>query len=195
MIWWLKVRRVHPVLTAAVGTFTLLTFAFRDNAVVLPSFSVNAGNSVVLSFFTPLIVVGAIGQCLDSRLPSAERTGLRPVGWMDTGLVLAAVGVVLAGSGAAGWALDSGAAVQAGRNTVLLTGMILLGRGFFGRASVVLPLAWVFAVVFFGRSSGTAYHSWALTGQEASDPYAAALAAATFVIGLSVNQYTSRTAL
>lgn len=195
MIWWLKARRVHPVLTLAVGAFVLLTFVFRDNAVVLPSFSVSAGNNVVLSFFTPLIVVGAIGQCLDARLPSAELTGLRPVGWMDTGLALAAVSAVLVGSGAAWLSLDSGAALQAGRNTLFLTGLMLLGRGFVGRAAIVLPLVWVFAVVFFGRKTGAAYHAWAVTGLEASHQYAAALAAATFVVGVSVNQYTSRTAL
>lgn len=195
MIWWLKVRRAHPVLSAAVGTFTLLTFVFRDNAVVLPSFSVNAGNSVVLSFFTPLIVVGAVGLSLDARLPSAELTGLRPIGWLDTALVLAVAATVLVGCGAARLLLDSGTAVQAGRNAVFLTGLLLLGRGFFGRAAIVLPLTWVFTVVFFGRSSGTAYHAWALTGREASDPYALALAAAAFGTGLLVNHHTSRKAL
>lgn len=194
MIWWLRVRRVHPVLTASVGAFLLLTCVLRDNAVVLPAISVSSGNSVALAFFTPLLVVGAVGQCLDARLLSAELTGLRPVRWMDTALVVAATSVVLAGAMAAATLLDATAAAQAGRNTAFLAGLLLLGRGFVGRAAIMTPLCWVFAVVFFGRESGTSYHGWAVTGQGASSVSAAVVAAVVFAAGLLVNHYLSRKA-
>lgn len=192
MIWWLRVRRVHPVLTASVGAFLLLTCVLRDNAVVLPAISVSSGNSVALAFFTPLLVVGAVGQCLDARLVSAELTGLRPVAWMDTALVTVAMGVVLTGAAAAATLLDATAAAQAGRNAAFLTGLLLSVRGFFGRAAIMLPLCWVFAVVFFGRESAASYHGWAVTGQGASSVYAAVLASVAFAAGLVVNHYLAR---
>jgi hypothetical protein len=194
VIWWLRVRRVHSVLTASVGVFLLLTCVLGDDDILLPAFSVSVGNSVALASFTPLLVVGAVGQCLDARLASAELTGLRPIRWMDTALVAVATGIVLAGSAAAATLLDSTTAAQAGRNTAFLTGLLLLGRGSVGRAAIMTPLCWVFAVVFFGRESAAAYHGWAVTGQGASSASAAVAAAVVFAAGLVVNHYLSRKA-
>jgi hypothetical protein len=194
VIWWLRVRRAHSVLAPSAGAFLLLMCLVRDNDIALPAFSLGADNDVALAFFPPLIVVGAVGHCLDSRLASAEPAGLRPVRWMDTALVVAATGVVVGGAAAAGAFLDSAAAAQAGRNAAFLTGLLLLGRGFTGRSAVVLPVAWVFVVVFFGRASAHSYHGWAVTGQAASSGRAAAVTAAVFAAGVVVNHYLSRKA-
>lgn len=194
MIWWLRVRRAHTVLAGSVGVFLLLMCLVRDNDIVLPAFSLGADNDVALAAFPPLLVAGGLAHCLDSRLASAELSGLRPVRWMDSALVVAASGAVLGGAAGAGVLLDSGAAAQAGRNAAFLTGLLLLGRGFTGRSAVVLPVAWVFVVVFFGRASAHSYHGWAVTGQAASSGSAAAVTAAVFAAGAAVNHYLSRKA-
>jgi hypothetical protein len=193
--WWIKARLVHTVLAGGLVAFMALTLALQDASVVLPSFTVTAGNSVVLAFFTPLLVVGTLAQCLDSRLASAELTGTRPVPWMDTALIAAAMATVLAFTSVAGAALGSGAVLQAGRNTVFLTGLLLIARAFAGRAGIMLPLVWIFAVVFFGRLTGTHYRSWAVTALPAHTVHAAVAAVLGIVIGTGLNQLASRKTL
>lgn len=186
--WWLKTRLVHTVLTGGLLAFTALTLTFQDTAVLLPSLSINAGNTVVLASFTPLLIAGALAQCLDSRLVAAELTGTRPVYWMDTGLVTATMAVVTAVTWTGGTLLDSPAIHQTGRNTLFLTGLMLAARAFAGRAGIMAPLAWIFAVIFLGRRTATDFHPWAVTGLPIDTRHAAAAAALALVLGTVLNQ-------
>lgn len=194
MIWWLKARLAHTVLVAGIASFTVLTLAVQDRSTILPSFTISGGNNVLLAFFTPLLVVGTLAHCLDSRLPSAELTGVRPVPWMDTALIAAAMTAVLALSATGGALLDSGAVHQAGRSTLFLTGLMLIARVFVGRAGIMLPLAWLLAVVFFGRVTGRQYHSWAVTAQSAHSVPAAVAAVLALAVGTGLTQIVPRKA-
>jgi hypothetical protein len=177
-----------------VVAFIVLTLAVQDRSMILPSFTISGGNNVFLAFFTPLLVVGTLAQCLDSRLASAELTGIRPVPWMDTALITAAMTAVLILTGTGGALLDAGAVYQAGRSTLFLTGLMLIARVFVGRAGIMLPLAWLFAVICLGRVTGVQYHSWAVTAQPASSVPAAVAAVLALVVGTGLTQIVSRKA-
>ncbi|MFF4792224.1 hypothetical protein ACFY2M_21185 [Streptomyces sp. NPDC001276] len=189
MIWWLKTRLAHTVLAFGLAAFVVLTFLFQDGTVVLPAISVTAGNTVLLSGFTPLLVVGALVQCLDSRLAAAEATGTRPVALLDTGLVTAAIAAVLALTAAGGLLLDCPAVVMAGRNTLFLAGLALSGRGWMGRSSIVLPTAWIFLVVLVGHRTADDFFPWAVTGLALGSSIAAVAAVAAFLLGAALNHH------
>ncbi|MFE3514755.1 hypothetical protein [Streptomyces sp. NPDC059166] len=193
MIWWLKTRLAHTVLAPGLAVFVLLTFLFQDGTIVLPAISVTAGNSVLLSGFSPLLVVGALVQCLDSRLTAAEAAGVRPVARLDTGLVLGVLAAVVALTASGAVLLDSPGVAMAGRNTLFLTGLALCGRGRLGRSSVVLPTAWIFLVVLVGHRTAEDFFPWAFTGLALASPTAALAAGAMSLAGVAVNHYmTSR---
>nr|WTB34532.1 hypothetical protein OG781_38045 [Streptomyces sp. NBC_00830] len=187
MTWWLKTRLAHTVLTSGLAAFVLLTFLFQDGTVVLPAISVTAGNTVLLAGFTPLLVVGALVQCLDSRLAAAEATGTRPVAWLDTGFVAATIAAVVALTAAGGLLLDSPAIVTAGRNSLFLTGLALCGRGWMGRSSIVLPTAWIFLVVLVGHRTADDFFPWAVTGLALGSSTAAVAAGAALLLGVALN--------
>ncbi|MFE4215322.1 hypothetical protein [Streptomyces sp. NPDC056844] len=187
MIWWLKARLAHTVLAPCLAAFTLLTFLFQDGTVVLPAISVTAGNTVLLAGFTPLLVVGALVQCLDSRLEAAEATGTRRVAHLDTALAAGTVAAVMALTAAGGLLLDSPAVVTAGRNTLFLTGLALCARGWMGRSSVVLPTAWIFLVVLVGHRTADDFFPWAVTGHALHSPVAAVAAVTCALLGIALD--------
>ncbi|WP_051741879.1 hypothetical protein [Streptomyces xylophagus] len=189
MIWWLKTRLVHTVLACGVAAFGLLTFLFQDGTVVLPAISVTAGNTVLLAGFTPLLVVGALVQSLDSRLTTAEVTGTRPVAWLDTGLVVVTMITVAALTAVGGFLLDSPAVVAAGRNSLFLTGLALCARGWTGRSSIVFPTAWIFLVVLVGHRTADDFFPWAVTGLALGSSTAAVAAGASLLLGISLNHH------
>ncbi|MEU6344102.1 hypothetical protein ABZ883_24520 [Streptomyces sp. NPDC046977] len=191
MTWWLKARLAHSVLAPAVAAFVLLTLLFRDGTVVLPAISVTAGNTVLLAGFTPLLVVGALVQCLDSRLEAAEATSVRRVARLDTGLVAATLAAVAAFTVAGGLLLDSPAVVAAGRNTFFLAGMALCGRPWLGRASIALPTAWIFLVVLVGHRTADDFFPWAVTGHALGSSAAAVAAVAALILGAGLDHHTT----
>ncbi|MGP3951371.1 hypothetical protein [Streptomyces sp. 7N604] len=185
---------MHPYLTCGMLAFAAITLLVQDSTVLLPAITLSVGNPTVLAFFTPVIVVGTLAEVLDNRLISAEESGTRPVRWMDTALIAAAMGAATAVSVMGGWATGSEAVLAAGRNTCFLVGMMLCARFFVRRSGIILPLAWIFAVVFFGRRTGTTYYEWALTAQPHGSVLAAASAAAALALGLLLT-YHSRNPL
>lgn len=189
MIWWLKVRRVHPLLTLGMVAFAVATFAVQDTAIVLPALSLSIGNVTQLAFFTPVIVVAVLAQVLDNRLLSAEASGIRKVRWLDASLIAVTVCFSLALAAVGGWVTGSEAVVSSGRNVCVLTGLMLCARAFVRRSGIVIPLAWIFVVIFFGRKTGTSYYEWAVTAQPADDLLSAACAAAAIAIGLVLTHH------
>lgn len=190
MIWWLKTRRVHPYLSCGMLAFTAITLLVQDSTVLLPTITLSVGAPTVLAFFTPVIVVGALAQVLDNRFVSAEESGTRPVRWMDAALIAAAVGATMTVSVVGGWATGSEAVLTAGRNTCFLVGLMLSARSFVRRSGIILPLAWILAVVFFGRKTGTTYHEWAVTALPFDNVLAAVCAAAALVLGLALTHHS-----
>jgi hypothetical protein len=194
VIWWLKARRVHPILTLGLGAFAAVALVVQDSAVLLPALTLSNGNLAQVALFVPMIVVGPLAQVLDNRLLSSEVSGVRRVRWMDTALITVTMAAALAVAGIGGWATGSEGVLTAGRNTCLLAGLMLCARAFVSRSGIVLPLAWIFAVVFFGRKTGTSYYEWAVTALPSGSVLAAVCAAVALVLGL-VLTYHSRNPL
>lgn len=191
MIWWLKARRVHPFLTLGMGSFVAAILVVQDSTVLLPALTLSVGNLTQVAFFTPVIVVGALAQTLDNRLLSAEVSGIRRVRLMDTALITVTMAVALTATGIGGWVSGSEGVLTSGRNTCFLAGLMLCARAFVRRSGVVLPLAWIFAVIFFGRKTGTSYYEWAVTALPSGSVLAAVCAATALALGL-VLTYHSR---
>jgi hypothetical protein len=192
VIWWLKARLTHTVLTGGVAAFMALTCCVQGRTMVLPAFAQVGHNNVLLAFFTPLLLVGTLAHCLDSRLASAEVSGVRRVPWLDSTLILATMAAVLAFTGVGGSVLGSWAVFEAGRGVVFLTGLMLISRTFAGRAGIMVPLAWVFAVAFFGRVDGLHFHAWAVTAQPTHSVSAAVVTGIALVAGILLNQFVPR---
>ncbi|MGW3724616.1 hypothetical protein [Streptomyces sp. F001] len=192
MIWWLRVRLVPTVLTTALVVYALLLLTVRDGAVILPAITVNAGNTVPLAFFLPLLVAGPLAHCLDSRQPHAELTGIRRTAWMDTVLAAASMGAALAATALVFVVTAADVTVQAGRNTLFLTGLMLTARAVLGRAGIVVPLGWVFAVILLGRRTSSTFHSWAVTALPPDTWHATAVAALSISAGVAATFITAR---
>jgi hypothetical protein len=192
MIWWLKARLVHPLLTGGLLAFTLLSLVFQDGTILLPAVSINAGNTVLLTTFTPIIVAAVLVRCLDARLPSAEMTGMRAIPWMDSGLIIATLAVAVGAAWVGGELLNSTGVYLAGRNALFMTGLMLCARSIVGRASIVVPTAWIFIVIFLGHRTATAYYPWAITGLGIESRLAATAATAAFLLGTGLNQRLTR---
>ncbi|MFJ4922268.1 hypothetical protein [Streptomyces sp. NPDC088725] len=185
MMWWFKARRAHPVLTAAFGAFVLLLMVFQDNSVVLPSLTGGA-TQVVLTLFIPIPLVAALAMCLDSRLFSAESTGVRAVTYLDGGLVVGVAGSAVLTSALIGAILGDPAIMAAGRNVVFLTGLMLIARVLLGQPGTLLPMAWVLVVCLCGFRPGNDAYPWTIIPEPLGAPHAAAAAALMFGAGLAV---------
>ncbi|WP_399088938.1 hypothetical protein ACGH2B_15100 [Streptomyces sp. BBFR2] len=190
MLWWLKARRALIVLPVALAVYLLYVLASRDTFVALPSLV--GGSNVVLSSFAPVPVVAGLAVVLSARLPAAEVSGTRRVARWDTALVTAVVltAVVL------GLLLVplTGAtqAAAAGRNTAFLTGLFLCARTVTGPRGVLVPVAWLMAVVLLGfRASGDPY-PWTVVPEPPGAPHAALGAAVLFLAGIATLPRMSR---
>jgi hypothetical protein len=116
---------------------------------------------------------------------------------MDTGLILATVATILVASDAGSRLLGTDVVLETGRDVAFLTGLMLAARAFSGRAGIIVPLAWVFAVIFFGHRIGTGlrFHAWAVTAQPSHSVSAAVATGIAFVVGILLNQFVPRKSL
>ncbi|MDT0345088.1 hypothetical protein [Streptomyces litchfieldiae] len=166
----------------------------QDSVVSLPSLLAGSANPVLFVLMAPVFVCSALALCLDSRLEEAEQTGVRRPHLYDAVLVA----VILALSVGAGWALDtaSGATsgLPAGRNTVFLTGLLLVLRTFVGQPAVMAPVAWIFAVIFFGMNNANHPAFWTILPETAGDPLAALATVCAITAGLGALLSNSRPA-
>ncbi|MGW1801503.1 hypothetical protein ACWCQN_37705 [Streptomyces sp. NPDC001984] len=190
MTWWIKTRRAHTVMPAALGLFVLLLVIFQGDSVALPSLTGGA-TQVVLALFIPVPLVSGLALCLDMRQAAAESTAIRPVRYMDCGLVIAVAATAAAVSALAGVALGDAVTGAVGRNTLFLTGLMLIARALFGSPGALLPVAWILTVCLCGFGPGNDAYPWTILPEPLSAPHAAAVAVLIFGAGLTVQiRYT-----
>ncbi|WP_147472812.1 hypothetical protein [Streptomyces triticirhizae] len=187
MSWWWRTRRAHVLLPLGLASLALLALVLRDNTAGLPSFSVSGSSETRIMLFAPIPLVALLALCLDSRLPAAEDTGVRPVRRMDTALV----GLVMAASVVVclplGWWLDADAVRAAGRNTVFFVSLLLLLRPFAGQAAVLAPLTWLMTVVLLGFRRPNDPYPWTVVPEPSGAAHAALATVALLLAGVAVH--------
>lgn len=188
---WGKARRVHVVLPLALGVFVLLVLLVQNTQIALPS--ITGRSQVALSLFVPLPLVVGLMMSLESRLPAAEASGVRPVAVLDAALTMATLVAAVILSWGAGVLFGLPQAAAAGRNALLLTGLMLCARALVGQPAVMIPVAWLILVVFVGfRGPGDPY-PWAVVPEPAGAFRAAICSVLVFLAGLLIQLRTSRT--
>lgn len=183
MYWWFKARRAHLLLPVGLAIFTSLVWAFRELLLGMPSFT--GGTEVLLMLFAPLPVCVALMLTLTSRMPDAELSGLRRVVALDTLLISTTVLLALAIGYVSGILLDSQAATAVGRNTALLTGLMLLAYPVIEARALVAPTAFVLVVVMEGYNAARKPRPWAVLPEAGDDLQALAVTAVVFVAGVA----------
>ncbi|KUL53714.1 MULTISPECIES: hypothetical protein [unclassified Streptomyces] len=184
MIWWLKARRLLPVLLPGTAACVLIVALAHDRAIDLPGV-LNAGaNQIFLMQLIPLLVTSTLAHCLAQRLEEAEAVATRDPRRLDTLTVLTCVSVVAVAGLAIGAAAGSDEATTVGRNTAFLTGLMLLAEAVHPKAATVAPVGWVFAIMFLGHSDYHRPWPWAVTLHAPWDPPALVACAIVFLGGL-----------
>lgn len=185
MMWWVKARRAHTVLPAALVLYVLLLVLFQGDSVALPSLT-GGSAQVVLALFIPVPLVSGLAMCLDTCLSAAESTAVRPVRYLDGGLVAAVAVTAVVTSALAAVALGDAVIGTVGRNTLFLTGLMLIARALFGRPGALLPTAWILTVCLCGFRPGNDAYPWTVLPEPLGAPHAAAGALLMFGAGLVV---------
>ncbi|UFQ15421.1 MULTISPECIES: hypothetical protein [Streptomyces] len=193
MNWWVKARRLLPVLLPGMAAFTLIVAVAHDRAIELPGMLSGGGNRVFLMQMIPLVITSTLGHCLEQRLVEAEVVGARNLRRLDTLLVTACVLAAVAVSLVIGALSGSDEATMAGRNTAFLTGLMLLAGAVHPKASAVAPVGWVFAIIFLGYADFDRPWPWAVTLHAPSSLPALALCSTVFVGGLVSQARVRRT--
>ncbi|WP_432744733.1 hypothetical protein H7827_11635 [Streptomyces sp. JH002] len=183
MLWWFKARRIHLYVPAGLAVFTLLVWTFRELLVGMPSFT--GGTEVLLMLFAPLPVCVALMLTLASRLPEAELSALRNVVVRDVLLVSATVMVALVIGFTSGLILDSPAAAAVGRNSALLTGLMLLVFPLIGARALMVPIAYVLLVVMEGYDAARQPRPWAILPESGDHIPAFAVTVVVLAVGMT----------
>ncbi|MEV7673467.1 hypothetical protein ACWDNT_01975 [Streptomyces sp. NPDC000963] len=163
MIWWYKGRRLTTVVLPGLLAFTLLAAIAHGESVSLPGLITSGGNLLFLMHLTPLIVTATLAHSLAQRLPEAEDLSVRPVQRYDVALALLTVAVAVSAAAVIGAVANSATAYEAARNTLFLTGLMLLGGAVHPQAATVAPVAWVFIAAFVGYRDFHRPWPWAVT--------------------------------
>jgi hypothetical protein len=163
VILWLKVRRVQAVLVPALAAFTVITAMVHDQYVQLPSLLSAGGNRIFLLQLVPLILTSTLAHGLAQAVTEIEATAQRDIRALDAALIAAVVAAAVLACLAIGTLTGSQEATVAGRNTMFLTGLMLLGRTVREQAAAALPVGWVFAVMFVGYRDFHRPWPWAVT--------------------------------
>jgi hypothetical protein len=193
MKWWFKARRAHSVLAACLVGLFVLTLLTHDTTVALPSLLGGSTAHMVLPIFLPMLAVVGLMTCLESRLLAPEVSGTRQVPLMDAAL---AAGVVAVASllGVITWLLSGDREAAAlGRNAAFMVGLMLVARAVVGQPGVMVPVAWLMAIVFLGFRSIRDPYPWTILPEPVTAPHAAAGAAMMFAVGIAAQLRTSRT--
>ncbi|MEV5428978.1 hypothetical protein [Streptomyces sp. NPDC052701] len=111
----------------------------------------------------PLILTSTLAHSLAQAVTEIEATAQRDIRALDAALIAAVVAAAVLACLAIGALTGSQEATVAGRNTVFLTGLMLLGRTVREQAAAALPAGWVFAVMFVGYRDFHRPWPWAVT--------------------------------
>ncbi|WP_051820152.1 hypothetical protein [Streptomyces sp. NRRL S-920] len=193
MIWWIKARRLRPVLVPGTAACILLVALAHDQAIELPGMLSASANQVFLMQLTPLLVTSTLAHCLNQRLDEAEVLATRNLRRLDIGAVLTCVSAVAVAGVAIGAAAGSDEATTIGRNTAFLTGLMLLAEAVHPKAVTVAPAGWVFAIMFLGYSDYHRPWPWAVTLHSPPNIPALLVCLAVFLGGLIAQALTRRT--
>ncbi|MEU8680402.1 hypothetical protein [Streptomyces sp. NPDC048611] len=185
MYWWIRARRAHINIPVGLAVFAVLVWLFRDRLAAMPSLA--GGNEVQLMLLAPLSVCAAVIATLSARVREVEGAGIRPFARMDAVLVILVVAAAVGIGYGFSWALGSGAAGAVGRNTALLTGLMLMCRPLLGERSLVIPLAWILLVVVEGYDGLGHPHAWALLPAPGTDLLVLAVTAVVFLTGVMLS--------
>ncbi len=137
-----------------------------------------------LMHLTPLIVTATLAHSLAQRLPEAEDLSVRPVQRYDVALALLTVAVAVSAAAVIGAVANSATAYEAARNTLFLTGLMLLGGAVHPQAATVTPVAWVFIAAFVGYRDFHRPWPWAVTLHPAGYLPTSFFCLAVFLCGL-----------
>ncbi|MEU9618383.1 hypothetical protein [Streptomyces sp. NPDC048155] len=151
----------------------------------LPSILSGTSNQFLFTLIAPVPLCAALAASLESRIFSPEETGLRNIPLLDAGLTLLSTAVAAASALGVSAALNSPGASAAGRNAAFLVGLTLFSRSIIGRPAVMVPVAWIFCVVFFGYQNSQQPYFWTILPESSSNPYAAAVAVVALSAGLA----------
>ncbi|MFF1376381.1 hypothetical protein [Streptomyces sp. NPDC058308] len=184
MIWWIKARRLLPVLLPGTVAFTLIVAFAHDRAIELPGVLSAGGNRVFLMQITPLVITSTLAHSLDQRLVEAEVVTTRNLRRLDTLLITACVLAAVVAGLIIGVPAGNDEATTVGRNTAFLTGLMLLAAAVHPKASTVAPVGWVFVIIFLGYADFQRPWPWAVTLHSSSNIPALALCSIVFVGGL-----------
>ncbi|MFB9605641.1 hypothetical protein ACFFTQ_21955 [Streptomyces roseofulvus] len=195
MIWWWKGRRITEVVLPGVLAFSLLTVLAHGESVRLPGLLTPGGGLLFLMHLTPLIVTGTLAHSLDQRLPEAEGLSVRPVPLCDMALAFFATVASASAAAAVGAVADSSTAFEAARNTLFLSGLMLLGAAVHPRAMSLVPVAWVFIAAFAGYRDLRRPWPWAVTLHPAGYLPTAFFCLVVFLGGLAALHRTRRHAV
>ncbi|MFF7330927.1 hypothetical protein [Streptomyces sp. NPDC008150] len=190
MTWWFRARRAGTLLPLGLVVLGVGLYAAGGGTVLLPSFGGGMA-TVVLSVFVPVPLLGLLMLSLESGLPAAEATAVRSVARLDVMLVGAVLVAAVLVSGLVAAVTRSDAALVAGRDTVFLTGLMLLGRVRMGRTAVLLPVGWLMAFVLTGSRAGRP-RSWNIVALPPESVLAAAAAVLMCGAGLAVQSRSPR---
>ncbi|GHG24284.1 hypothetical protein [Streptomyces zaomyceticus] len=192
MIWWYKGRRLATIVLPGLLAFILLAAIAHGESVALPGLINSGGNLLFLMHLTPLIVTGTLAHSLAQRLPEAEDLTVRPIRRYDVALSLCAVAVAVSSAGAIGALAHSATAYEAARNTLFLTGLMLLAGAVHPQAATVAPVAWVFVAAFVGYRDFHRPWPWAVTLHRAGYVPTFFFCLVVFLCGLVALHHTRR---
>jgi hypothetical protein len=170
----------------------LLALALHDTSAILPSLTLTSGAPTRLVEFVPIVATTTVGLCLDSRLENAEVSGIRPVRLFDCLLVAFVVAVVCIIGLGIGLMLGSKLAMEMGRDTAFLVGLMLSARTWIGPSASMVPLGWIAAVALAGFRRPNDPYFWTVIAEPLGNPVAALASGAVFGVGLLCLIYRSR---
>lgn len=191
MNWWFKARQIVPVVGTGLAVVAFAVCFFTDANASLMSWTVSHQTVPVLTF-APLVLAATLAFCLDSRLPEAELTAIRPVSVMDALLISSAVAAAVTVAIAAFAVRHIDEALILARNTLFLTGLMLIARSFIDRGGIVVATGWVLVVILIGRRTPVEYFPWAVTGLPIGSSHATIAAVVAITLGVLLTFLTAR---
>ncbi|MER5357213.1 hypothetical protein [Streptomyces sp. NPDC002785] len=184
---WFKSRRFSAVIIPSLALFIVIVVLGYGESIVLPGMLSSGSNRVQLMHIAPLIVTSSLSYSLTQRLVEAEILSVRKVRWFDTGLVVLTVGIAVSASFGVGEWMGSQEAIEAGRNTIFLTGLMLIAGALHAQAAPLAPIGWVFIVTFIGYRDFGRPWPWAVTLHPAGLAVTYFFCLTVFAVGLVMN--------
>lgn len=181
---WVVARRPW-IVAAGLGLYTVLLLVVRESVLRVPSLTVFGSAGVKAMNFLPLIVCVCLLHCLDRRLAPAERTAARRVRDADRLLVAATLSTVVLVGAVLHLAYAMPSATACARNTVILTGLALAARAWWGAApAAAITVGWLLLTLACGLRTPADPYPWAVLLEPAGRPEAALAALLALAAGL-----------